>query len=66
MNNFDWWISASALRQAKKCISLIQQETGVRLRLSEPNFLRRLEQMVSAANSKQVRVAYQDFQAHQA
>ncbi len=58
MTDKSWMLNPKAIRQAKKCIQLIKQLDGVKLRLSDPDFLTLLHQYVDSTGSRELSDAY--------
>ena len=53
-----WMLNPTTMRHAKTCIDLIRQETGIKLKLSQPDFLAALRKYVEDINSQALLSAY--------
>lgn len=58
MNDRSWMLNPKAIRQAKQCINLIKNLTGVRVKLSDPDFIQLLHEHVETTGSRSLRDAY--------
>lgn len=58
MQDRSWMLNAEAIRTAKQCIAVVKQEHGVKLLLSDPNFLQLLHQYVDTTGSRALNDAY--------
>lgn len=58
MQDRSWMLSADAIRAAKQCITVVKTEAGIKLMLSNPDFLQLLHQHVESTNNKELHDAY--------
>lgn len=58
MADKSWMLNPKAIRHANECIQIIKESKGVRLKLSQPDFLQRLHEYVEQINSRQLGDAY--------
>ncbi len=58
MNDMSWMLNPKAIRQAKECISLVKTMTGIKLKLSDPEFLSQLHGYVDSSGSDRLGEAY--------
>ena len=56
-----WLLNPTTLRHAKTCIDLIRQETGTKLKLSQPDFFNVLHNHVNDINSQDLSTAYNNL-----
>ncbi|NRA41511.1 MAG: hypothetical protein HRU21_04290 [Pseudomonadales bacterium] len=61
MSNKSWLLDPTAIKAAKNCILLVQEELGVKLVLSHPEFLEMLKEYVELTDSEALEVAYHDL-----
>ena len=61
MNQKSWLLDPTAIKAAKKCILLVQEELGVKLVLSHPEFLEMLKQYIELTDSEALEAAYHDL-----
>ena len=61
MSNKSWLLNPTAIKAAKNCINLVQEELGVKLILSHPEFLEMLKEYVELTDSAELEVAYHDL-----
>ena len=54
-------LNAKALRASKECIQLVKRELGIRLTLSNPDFLLLLKDSVEQAESEELHLAYHNL-----
>lgn len=52
MSDKDWLLNAAAIRAARDCIKVVEQELGVRLKLSHPDFLTLLKEYSELTDSQ--------------
>lgn len=58
MADKSWMLNPKAIRSANQCIILIKEKKGVRLKLSQPDFLQRLHEYVEKTSSRKLGDAY--------
>lgn len=58
MADKSWMLNPKAIRHANECIQIIKNKEGVRLKLSQPDFLQRLHEYVESLNSRPLGDAY--------
>ena len=58
MSDLSWMLRPQAIRVAKQCIRIIEQENGVKLKLSQPDFLEEIHRFVDLDGSAQLTDAY--------
>ena len=58
MNDKSWMLNPKAIRHAKECIQLVKELTGVKLKLSQPEFVQLLHEYVEITGSQQLGEAY--------
>lgn len=63
MADKSWMLNPKAIRHANECIHTIKELEGVRLKLSQPDFLQRLHQYVEQLNSHKLGEAYANLLA---
>ena len=61
MTDKSWLLNPSAIRVAKRCIKCVQEELGVKLRLSHPDFLQMLHEYVDLTDSPEMAEAYSEL-----
>lgn len=61
MTDKSWLLNPSAIRAAKACIEVTQQELGVKLKLSHPQFLEMLGEYVDLTESDSLKQAYAEL-----
>ena len=61
MADKSWLLNPSAIRVAKKCIENVQNELGVRLKLSHPEFMQMLQEYSELTDSPALAEAYQEL-----
>ena len=54
MSDLSWMLKPQAIRQAKLCIQLVNDELGYRLKLSHPQFLQELHKCVDQSGSRKL------------
>ena len=52
MADKSWMLNPKAIRHANECIQIVREVEGVRLKLSQPDFLQRLHEYVESLNSR--------------
>lgn len=62
MSNRDWMLNASAIRAAKECVSIVKEEMGIKLLLSNPEFYFLLQEYVELTQSPKLTLAFQKLQ----
>jgi len=58
MADKSWMLNPKAIRHAKECIHLIRELTGVKLKLSQPDFVQLLHEYVDDTGSQDLGEAY--------
>ncbi|HEY9034505.1 MAG TPA: hypothetical protein VIN71_11245 [Pseudomonadales bacterium] len=58
MNDKNWLLNPTAIHAAKDCIQIIQDELGIRLKLSHPQFLEMIQEYVELTESDMLQQAY--------
>ncbi len=58
MADKSWMLNPKAIRHANECIQIVREVEGVRLKLSQPDFLQRLHEYVESLNSRPLGDAY--------
>lgn len=58
MSNKQWLLNHKAIRQAKDCIRIIEEELGVRLKLSHPQFLNMIKEYAEMTEATELQNAY--------
>ena len=58
MTDKSWMLNPKAIRQAKECIQLVRVMPGVKLKLSDPNFIQQLHSFVETTGSRDLGEAY--------
>ena len=58
MSANEWLLNRAAISAARRCIESVQQELGIRLGLSHPEFLELLQQYVELTGSDEMRARY--------
>ena len=61
MSDKAWLLNPSAIRAAKKCIQCVQDELGVKLKLSHPEFMEMLHEYVDLTDSETLGQAYSEL-----
>ena len=56
-----WLLNPTAIRVAKKCILCVQDELGVKLKLSHPDFMQMLHEYVELTDSDALSMAYAEL-----
>ena len=55
MTDVSWMLGVKAVAAAKACISVVEHELNVRLRLSHPNFLQQLSEFAALTDSVELK-----------
>lgn len=58
MTDKSWMLNPKAIRSAKECIRIIQEERGLRLKLSQPDFLQIIHEILDQTQSKALGDSY--------
>ncbi len=58
MSTKQWLLNHEAITQAKKCISLIDKQLGIRLKLTHPHFLDMIKDYAELTESEQLQQSY--------
>lgn len=58
MADKSWMLNPKAIRHANECIQIIKEHEGIRLKLSQPDFLQRLHEHVERLNSRKLGDSY--------
>ena len=58
MSDKSWMLNPTAIAQARSCISIIQDELGVKLKLSHPQFLEMIFDYIELTDSEELAAAY--------
>jgi hypothetical protein len=58
MADRDWMLNPTAIKAARCCIAIVQDELGVKLTLSHPQFLELLKEYVELTDSGELQEAY--------
>ena len=53
-----WMLNPQAIRYAKECVRLVQEELGIRLKLSHPDFVQMLHEYAELTGSRELGDAY--------
>ncbi len=64
MTDKSWLLNVEAIAAARKCIVIIQEELGVRLKLSHPQFLELIKDYTILNESKNLERAYLELAAY--
>ena len=64
MGNKDWLLNAAAIKVARQCIKLVDEELGIRLTLSHPDFLELLEQYSQLSDSSRLMGAVNELMSY--
>ena len=56
-----WLLNPAAIRVAKKCIQSVQDELGVKLKLSHPEFMQMLHEYVELTDSEELGTSYSEL-----
>ncbi len=64
MQDRSWMIEVKAVRAAKQCIELVREELGVKLLLSNPDFLDLLKDYTELTDSIELQAAYADLMVY--
>jgi hypothetical protein len=59
MSDKSWMLNPTAIAQARSCITIIQEELGVKLKLSHPQFLEMIFDYIELTDSEELASAYQ-------
>lgn len=54
MSDKSWMLNAKAIAAAKKCVSIVEEELGIRLKLANPDFLELLIQYAELNDSREL------------
>ena len=54
-----WMLNPTAINAAKNCILIVQEELGVKLKLSHPQFLEMLREYVVLTDSEALQDSYE-------
>lgn len=58
MTDRNWLLNPTAVHAAKACIAIIQDELGIKLKLSHPQFLEMIQEYVELTESDKLQEAY--------
>ena len=61
MMDKNWLLNPTAISQARCCIKIIQDELGVKLKLSHPQFLELIVEYIDLTDSQQLADAYNEL-----
>ena len=61
MSANEWLLNRDAIAAARRCIESVQQELGIRLGLSHPEFIELLKQYVELTGSVDMRARYNEL-----
>lgn len=64
MQDRSWMINAKAMRAAKQCVEVVRDELGVKLLLSNPDFISLLHDYVELTDSIELQAAYADLMVY--
>lgn len=64
MSDKSWLLNAAAIKSARQCIKAVEEELGVRLPLSHPNFFSLLSEYSELMNSEPLRLAFKDLSTY--
>ncbi|WP_345426290.1 hypothetical protein [Halioxenophilus aromaticivorans] len=59
-----WMLNASAIRAAKQCVSVVKDEMGIKLLLSNPEFYFLLQEYVDLTQSQRLAEAFKKLQQY--
>ncbi len=59
-----WMLNASAIRAAKECVSIVKDEMGIKLLLSNPEFYFLLQEYAELTQSPRLATAFKKLQAY--
>ena len=58
MSDKNWMLNPTAISHARVCIAVIQEELGVKLKLSHPQFLEMIKEYIELTDSVELASAY--------
>ena len=58
MSDKNWMLNPTAIAHARVCIAVIQEELGVKLKLSHPQFLEMIKDYIEMTDSDELATAY--------
>ena len=61
MTDKSWLLNAAAIAAAKQCIQAIEEELGVKLKLSHPQFLEMIQQYCELTDSAALQQSYNNL-----
>lgn len=61
MSDKSWLLNAAAIKSARQCIKAVEEELGVRLPLSHPNFFGLLSEYSELMDSEPLRLAFKEL-----
>ena len=61
MSDLSWMLKPQAIRKARACIHIVEEEMGVQIKLSHPNFIQKLHQYVEQSGSRRLGIAYAEL-----
>ena len=64
MADKSWLLNPQAIQAARQCIRAVEQELGVKLKLSHPDFLSLLQDYCDLTESQALHQAWQQLQLH--
>lgn len=64
MTDKSWLLNPQAIQAARQCIRAVEQELGVKLKLSHPDFLSLLQDYCDLTESQALHRAWQQLQLH--
>lgn len=64
MSDKAWLLNAAAIKSARQCIKAVEEELGVRLPLSHPNFFGLLSEYSELMDSEPLTLAFKELSAY--
>lgn len=64
MSDKSWLLNAAAIKSARLCIKAVEEELGVRLPLSHPNFFGLLSEYSELMDSEPLTIAFNELSAY--
>lgn len=64
MSDKSWLLNAAAIKSARQCIKAVEEELGVRLPLSHPNFFGLLSEYSELMDSEPLRLAFDELSVY--
>ena len=61
-----WLLNPGAIKAARRCITAVEKELGVKIKLSHPHLLEIIQESCELADSRRLRMAYRELMVYEA